>query len=346
MTEGMNRCKLLEKTPLSHSKSARAHEQGTYAPPSAQWFGGVFTMIRKFQDARRRLLRSACAAVLAVGGFAAAQPAIQSPPLLEPAKPGDTPKTIALVSAVGGQFQVVEARDGTASRIDPFKRRQLTISSQVLNHAVLRGLSDAVAQVQPDAKRVLLTVPALDVNGLGQAQRANAVASHLLKGLQALEQRKNWDYIIAVTPRYEQSAKANMGERLWGMGTFVYPLESAQVQVENENGTPEVIDIDGTEDVRSLDGKPVRSQQYVAPYAYLRFTLYDAKTLQIIRTVDRLDARKTADPNCTAAHVGDCFKPLDHAQQMLTLAERSASAGILGKLPAGRVEVGETKRVP
>jgi hypothetical protein len=293
----------------------------------------------------RRAALAVCACLCLMSG-ASAQVALQSPPLLEPAKPGEAPKTIALVSAVGGQFQVVQARDATASRIDPFVRKQLTISSQVLNHAVLRGLDEAVAQVQPQSNRVLLTVPALDVNGLGQADRAKAVASHLLKGLQALEQRKDWDYIIAVTPRYEQSATQNMGQRLWGMGTFIYPLESARVEVQNEDGVTESVDLDATEDVRTIDGKPARSQQYVAPYAYLRFTLYDSKTLAVIRSVDRLDARKTADPNCTAHHISDCFKPLDHAQMMLTLAERSASAGILGKLPAGRVEVGETKRVP
>lgn len=295
-------------------------------------------------------LRFACALLLS--GFLAcaahAQPNTQTQPLLDPPKPGEAPKTIALISAVGGQFQYVEAKYQTGSNIDPYKRVQVNIPSQTLNLSVLRGLDEAIAQVHPESNRVLLTIPAAPIDGLGQLQRAEAVTAHLVKSLQAIEQRQAWDFIVAVTPRYQHGGSNLMGDKLWGLGAYIYPLESANVQSEgsSESSGLDAIEIDASEEVNLTGGQGrARAKQWVAPFAYLRFTLYDAKTMREIRSVERLDARKTADPKCTSTHVFNCFSQLDYAKMVLDIAQRSASAGVVGKLQ-GRVEVGETKRIP
>ncbi len=269
---------------------------------------------------------------------------VDTPALIAAPVPGAAPKTYALVSAVGSVFQMVAAKYVTGSNIDPFRRLQLPVKDQALNYSVLRGLDRAVAQVDPGAKRILLTVPAADIEGLGQSQRAQAVSDDLLKRLQGFEQRMAWDEIIAVTPRYQHSGTSRMGDKLWGIGAYIYALESANIAGDNESGSS-AIDIDITEDVRTPDQKRTTSKNYVAPYAYLRFTVYDAKTLKVLRTVDRLDARKMADPKCAATNVFNCFTPDQYAVMLDSIAETTAAAGIAGKV-TGRVEMSDVKVVP
>jgi hypothetical protein len=270
----------------------------------------------------------------------------ETPPLLEPLKPGEAPKKIALVSAVGAQFQFVGAKYSTGSNLDPYDRVQIDMDKDGLNLSVLRGLDRAVARVQPTSERYIIAVPAANLKGLSQGQRARAVADDLLKRLQGLQERKDWDYIIAVTPRYAHSGTNRMGDKLWGIGAYIYGLESAR-RTSGDNLTSfEAMEAAGGEDVRQLDGKgTTNSPQFVAPFAYLRFTVYDAKTLNVIRSVDRLDSRKMGSRDCTSNHVYNCFNPKQYAEMIDGIAERSAVAGIIGKIE-GRVEVGDTKVVP
>ncbi len=69
------------------------------------------------------------------------------------------------------------------------------------------------------------------------------------------------------------------------------------------------------------------------------------KTLTVLRVVDKLEARKMAEPSCSALNVYRCFTHEQYGEFINDLTERTASAGVTGAAP-GRVELGEVKVVP
>ena len=263
--------------------------------------------------------------------------------LIGPPVPGAKPKTYALVSAVGSQIQIVRQKFQTGTNTEPYERSQLAIPGQALNNSVLRGLDRAVGRVDPKAERVLLHVNIPPAEQLSQYDRASAATDALLVALKNLPIRQEWDEIIAVTPRYMQGSSDRLGTKLWGIGVFVQPLQSGA-----KNSAADRVDFSNTDDdVFTLGSDTAVDDTFVAPYAYLRFTVFDAKTMKVLRTLDRTDARKTAVKNCETTDLFKCFNPDQYATMIDTLAERTAGRGITGVQPrGGSVEIGETKRVP
>jgi hypothetical protein len=265
--------------------------------------------------------------------------------LIDPPVPGAAPKTYALVSAAGSTLNMVSARYQTGSNIDPFNRRQIDVGSQALNNVVLVGLDKAVERIDPSAKRVLVGVSSPDLVSVTHNKRADAAAQDMLNKLQAFDERKQWDYIIAVTPRYQHSGFNRMGDKLWGIGVYVHELESANM---SGSGMDLPVDMETFAPVEEEMATPTagvraKSNKFLAPYAYLRFTVYDAKTLQVLRVLDRLDARKTVNPDCDALKMSDCFSNSQLMAMVVAQTERSVSAGVTGK--TGIVEVKDAKIV-
>jgi hypothetical protein len=291
-----------------------------------------------FVSAIRRCLALMLISALALGSSIAVAQS-ETPPLIDPLAPGEAPKTIALVSAVGGQMNFVSARY-EANKFDHFKRVPIEVPNQALNHSVLRGLERAIERIQPTSTRIMLTVRAADISNLMDSSRPRVVADDLLEQLKGFEKRKDWDLIIAVTPRYQHSGTDRMADKLWGIGAYIYGVESAKI---DDDLIP--FEIDTSEEVKKADGSGnTRVSKWVAPYAYLKFTVYDAKTLTILRTVDRLDARKVGNPDCIATNVFNCFTLAQYGNMIDTMAERTAAAGVTGKVE-GRVTMSEPRQV-
>ncbi len=273
-------------------------------------------------------------------GVVSAQPASEA--LISAPAPGSRPKVYALVSAVGAQMQLVRQRQVVGSNVlDHFTRTQMPVPDQALNYTVLRGVSRAVARVDPQARQVLLKFEAPVLDNVHQSARAQAALDALLSSLQTLEARKDWDEIIAVTPRYAHAGTNQMGDKLWGIGIYVQPLETAQLE-----GAETPLAMDTTDELLTDGIETARSETFVAPYAYLRFTVLDAKTLKVIRTLDRMDARKTAGKDCDAIDVYKCFSSAQYATMLDTLTERTALRGVGGDERSGSVEMKEPQRVP
>jgi hypothetical protein len=300
------------------------------------------------QFTKSSLLALAAVSTAALCSFA--QPAlaqvVETPPLIDAPKLGAAPKTYALVSAVGSQMQVVRQKTGVGSNMDPFFRTQINMPDQALNNSVLRGLDRSVGRIDPSANRVLLhaSIPALD--RIPQHRRAQAAADALMDQIKAMPQRQQWDEIIAVTPRYMQASSDRMGTKLWGIGVYVQPLSSGRNMAAGLEDT-ELMGFE--EDVNTVGADMVSSGTFVAPYAYLRFTVLDAKTMKVLRTQDRTDFRKTFDKDCTDRDLFKCFDPDQYGQMIDTLAERTAARGVAGVTNAdrkGSVEVRDTKVVP
>jgi hypothetical protein len=263
--------------------------------------------------------------------------------LIGPPVPGAKPKTYALVSAVGSQLQIVRLKFGTGSNLEPYERTQLPMPNQALNNAVLRGLDGAVGRVDPSAKRVLLHVNIPTNDTLVQSERAQAATDKLMRLLGNMPERQQWDEIIAVTPRYMRASSNRMGTQLWGIGIYVQPLDAKR----NDNSGLEDTELMGfDEETNTIGAESLSSTVFVAPYSYLRFTVLDAKTLKVIRTLDRTDYRKTTNPDCTDANLFKCFTPEQHSQMIETLTERTAARGIAGVNRGGSVEMKDVRVVP
>ncbi len=281
--------------------------------------------------------------LLVAGAFAvlaptvwAVEPQKSDAPLIDAPTPGAAPRKIALVSAVGNILNVINAKQSAGSRLDPFERQPLVMPGQTLNNTVLRGMDKAVSRVDASAQTVLLHVQAPNLNDVLDTEKSKVTAADLLQKLQAFEDRKNWDLIIAVTPRYAHVGTDNMADRLWGLGLYVQALESADVGGVSSFSL-------ATEEAITEDKQFVQVKNFVATYAYLRFTVYDAKTLAVLRTIDKMEARKTGDPECSGAKIFKCFSPEQHASMLDRVAERAAVAAVAGR--AGFVTASEPKLV-
>ncbi len=281
----------------------------------------------------------------AAGGFAtsalAAVPEVAAPKsLIIPTAPGAKPKVYGLVSAVGAQLNIVRQKQQAGSNLDPFERNILSVPDQRLNFTVLRAVDRAVARVDPQAQRVMMQFAAPTLDGVAQNQRHEVAAKALFDALKGVSERQQWDEIIAITPRYSQLGEGRMGNRLWGIGLYVQPLGSNSIT--GQDGFGEFIDSE--EDTVSTKGEMASATTFVAPFAYLTFTVLDAKTLKVIRVVETLDSRKVADKNCEALDVFKCFDAEQYGTMVERIAERAAVRGVTGS--KGTVEMPLPTLVP
>lgn len=269
---------------------------------------------------------------------AAAQPAPATAPAAGASAPATAaPKVIALVAAVGDQFQYVRQKESVGSHFEPYIRQTLTVPDHALNNAVLRGLDRAVEQQYPQAERLLLAVrgdPAIQ-QALPQ-ERESLTMKRVLTLLQANPDRPRWDQIIVVTPKWLMSEREGMGSKLTGIGLYVQPLGA-----EFDTSGDFVDDV-----VEDTAREQVRSRRFVAPFFYVQVTTLDARTMTVIRSESRYDFRKIVDKESTALDVQAQFTPEQMASHMQRFVETSALKAVNENANTGTVQVGPVREVP
>jgi len=279
------------------------------------------------------LKKLACPLVAAIVGIGAwAQP---------PAKP----PTVALLAAVGDQVDIVRQRERTGSHLEPFSRKSLSVNSQALNMAVLKGLDQAFEEEEPRAKRVLLawTTPAevrQQLAGAYGKERESIMLAALREHLRSLPARAEWDRIEAILPSYFFESVGGLGRKLSGAGFYVQPLAKGEVSLQWDEDTdaidgvaPDTDPANGS-DYRTVDpntGEVGRSYTYIAAYMYFQRVTLDARTLEVLARKRQLDNVKYADPRSAAIDVGDQIPLRVMTGRLLDLAERSAYTSVRGK---------------
>lgn len=282
-------------------------------------------------------------ALLLCASAAQAQQATNTPP---PAKPA----VIALVAAVGDQISIVRQREAVGSRLEPFTRRTLPINGPTLNLALLRGLAAGIAQEEPQAERVLLrwTPPVETAQALAEtrdASRDELVLEALLKHLAALPERAQWDRIEALLPKHFQAEMRGMASKLSGIGIYVQPLKSEQIEISEQGLGVASMPADG--EFRTIDpktGERGNASTYVAPYVYFERVTLDARTLRVLARKRQFDNIKYNDPNSPAIDVFDQMRPTELLGHLLELAERSAYQSVRGR--TSRVETTVPQELP
>jgi hypothetical protein len=250
---------------------------------------------------------------------------------------------IALVAAVGDQFQYARQKQQVGSNIEPMTRRIAKIPDQSLNMAVLRGLDKAVAADEPQAERILLALNVADTSNNAPQEREAATMRQLIAALEKMPDRANWDRIIAVTPKWQFSGRQGMGDKLTGIGLYVQPLRSGNLTILGES--PSVVAPMG-QAAETLEREDTRSDVYVAPFFYVQVTTFDAKTLKILKQEAKYDYRKTVNKDSSALDVEKGFSPDELAGVITDFVESASARAVSQKDSKGTVEVGPARVAP
>ena len=261
---------------------------------------------------------------------AAAMPAVTSATATAPEKV----KTIALLAAVGDQFSYVRQKESVGSNLQPFVRQNITAPDQLLNRMVLKGMDKAVAAEYPGAEVVMMTLrpdpPELKI--LPQDREAHTMG-RVMAMLQNYPDRMRWDEIMVVTPKWLMSERRGMGSKLSGIGVYVQPLGSGKDAMDDDALEDEVRD--------AGEHQKMRSKKFVAPFFYIKVTVLDAKTLQVLRTDERYDYRKLVNSDSAALDVQASFTPEQLGAELERFVE-TASRKLVVDRP-GSVEIGPVK---
>ena len=265
-----------------------------------------------------------------------AQTPAAAAPVAVSASPSESvkPKTIALLAAVGDQFQYVRQKESVGSNLEPFIRQSITAPGQLLNRMVLKGMDKAVAAEYPGAEVVMMTLrpdpPELKI--LPQDREAHTMG-RVMAMLKDYQDRQRWDEIMVVTPKWLMSERRGMGSKLSGIGIYVQPLGSGK-DASEENALDDEVRDGG-------ENQKMRSKTFVAPFFYIQVTVLDAKTLKVLRTDDRYDYRKLVNSDSAALDVQASFTPEQLGAELERFVE-TASRRLVVDRP-GSVEIGPLK---
>ena len=244
---------------------------------------------------------------------------------------------IAMVAALGDRLTVVRQKPSTGSHLEPFDRQSVPLSGQALNLTLLRGLSRALAEQEPDAKRVALLWEPDDalLKRLGEIQgreRDEQVLEALRTHLRQLPERAGWTRIEALVPRHVSFERKGMASRLSGVGVYVQPLASDTLHW-GPTGLAEPV-LDESSSTRTVDpqtGTIGQAYTYVAPYIYFERVTLDASSLELLARRPQFDNIKYHDPNAQAQDVARHLSGQQMVLGLLDLAERAAYQSVRGK---------------
>jgi hypothetical protein len=252
-----------------------------------------------------------------------------------------TPRVYALVAAVGEQFSVVSEVESIGSHLSPYRRRTVEVPNNILNRLALHGLDMAIANIDPDSKRIYMAFSAPQMAGIAPSQREDVAISTIVAELEKMPQRLEWDRIVIATPAYRALELNGLASKLQGFGLFSEPLCQGRCGDDLHS-----LGQDGVDAVTSED-KTIRARTYIAPFSYIEVWVLDPKSLAILDKQQGFDSQKLGEPR---------YKPLDLSQtggqkyvagRISSLIELSVGSAVMHSElnRRGKVEVGEPKVV-
>ena len=258
----------------------------------------------------------------------------------EPAEPVK-PRVYALVAAVGEQFSFVSEVQSTGSHLSPYRRRTVEVPNNILNRLALHGLDKAIANIDPDSKRVYMAFSAAQMAGIAPSEREGVAISTIVAELEKMPDRLEWDRIVIATPAYRALELNGLASKLQGFGLFSQPLCHGRCGDDLHQ-----LGQDGVDAVTSED-KTIRARTYIAPFSYLEVWVLDPKSMAILDKRQGFDSQKLGEPR---------YKPLDLSQsvgqkyvngRISSLIELSVGEAVIHSElnRRGKVEVGEPKVV-
>lgn len=249
-------------------------------------------------------------------------------------------KVIALVSAVGGELNIVRERMQAGTHMEPYVRASLPVKDLSVDAIVLRGLDRSIARKEPESERVFLRLNPLQLEDVLPQNRERVAIGRLATVFDSMPQRSQWDQIIVATPTYRFSERKGLASKLHGVGVYVRNLRGGRLN------DVDLDDFGGEETINPNSGEVRRrSKQYVALYSYLQLWVLDARTLQVISSEPYLFDEKLFDPESTSIDVMAQLTPETLAEKLEIFVQRTSSLALTRSL-GGVVEPGELKQVP
>jgi hypothetical protein len=271
-----------------------------------------------------------------IGLVSAAARGEKAPDAAKPAKP----TVYALVTAVGEQFTIMTELRNTGSHISPFRGESFKVKDNFLNLSVLRSLDKAMAEKDPDSKRIYMTLPSASMDAAEKWEREDVALNEVEASLKAAPERAQWDRIIVVTPAYHPYRANGLGGRLIGFGIFYQPNCRTSRCRSNDPW------YNTTEGV-TPDDTPIRVSQFVAPFAFLDIWVLDAKTFAVIDRQRTYDSIKVYNPQATSFRIYDNVSAEDQSKFVFRTLETSVEKAIAHSsvLSRGVVNVGDISEV-
>lgn len=268
---------------------------------------------------------------------------------LESNQPGK-PKVYALIAAVGEQFTIVSEVLTTGSHLSPYRRHTSEVQNNILNRIALHSLDSAIVKIDPDSKRIYMSLPASQMDDVAPSKREGVAIAAVVAALAKMPEREEWDRIVVATPAYRALELDHMASKLQGFGVF----SEALCQAGCDNGLDSVPrglapePPDGVDAVTSED-KNIKARTFLAPFSYVEVWVLDPKTLAVLDKQQGFDNQKLAE----TVHKPSLDLSQSDAQKYLTgrivsLIEVSIGAAVMhSEINArhGKVEVGEPKLV-
>ena len=258
------------------------------------------------------------------------------------------PNTYALVSAIGSALSYVKPRFTTGSNaLDGFQRAELTVPDTSLDAAALRGLERTVRETDPDARFVYLRLNPAEFAGVEAPRRGDVAVGKLATAFERMPERKQWYRILVVTPRYVAGEREGLGSKLQGIGIYVQNHDKDALFGGGLGGGVAIGGLDSREEVKNVGpeapGAPTRTSRYVAPYFYTRVWVLDARTLEVLHSVERFELERLGNPSSTAIDIEDAIPPEVLGPAVEAFVEQASARA--AREAVGVVTVGEPKVV-
>jgi hypothetical protein len=254
------------------------------------------------------------------------------------------PRSYALVAALGDEIGVVTEGPTTGTHLSPFRRTSVDVPGNLLNRFVLNALDSAIAKLDPDSKRVYMTLAAGRLKEVAAPRRESAALAEVVAALVNMPQRPEWDAIVVVTPTYTGVDREGLPGKLQGPGVFVEPMCQGRTGLRTSD-----YDSCGTDarppagrETLTPEGEVVRTNFFLAPFSYLQVRILDPRTLAVLDQQKVFDSQKLYDP-----HVG---RRTMVSEEFLTarfgaVVQASVRRAVEESVLRGQVEVGPVRGV-
>lgn len=247
---------------------------------------------------RRRVLAAMAAACLATSaGHAEAQAA----------------RSYAFMSLIGDKLTVVAPRTGTGTSLDRNQHQDFATTDDGLDVAAMRAAEAVVQRADAGAPTMLYATRDPKLFALQEALvESEGLSAELAQSLKQLLADSKATHLVLIT-------KSRSDARI--------PVQDGHIGVGRLTGLGFYVDRHTV--IRNVDNGH-KSTGFVAPYAHLRLSLLDAKTLQGIRQVATRDAtRLDANPTSIRGPWADLS-----AQQKVEALQKRVTESVTQAMPA------------
>ena len=229
-----------------------------------------------------------------------------------------TPRSYAFMSLVGDKLTLVAPRTGTGTSLDRNLHQDFATTDDGLDVAAMRAAEAVVQKIDAGAPTMLYATRDPKLFALQEALvESEGLSAEMAQSLKQLLADSKATHLVLITKSRSdaripvQDGYIGVG-RLTGLGFYV---DRHTVLRDADNGH--------------------KSTGFVAPYAHLRLSLLDAKTLQAVKQVVTRDAtRLDADPKSIRGPWADLSaqQKVEALQKRVVDSVAAAVPSLLGSL--------------